>query len=504
MELAARVEWIVDEVTRLRERGVVTFGSERHGFVYAPPLPEDELAALERTHGIALPADYRAFLRHAGHGAGPYYGLVAPARWGELLRPAPAMPDWATRPCVWSPELSRDEATWQRVGAPLEQPFAGAITLCDQGSVYHAALVITGPARGRVMYLNQNGGVPYFPEHEDFISWYERWVDELRWGHRHEWFGMGMPGEEATLADAAGEDRPRRRDALQAMQRLPALGAATVAVVGARVRDADPEVRGSALELVASFELGAVLPDEVHLGLVDALPAHRLTALRAWVAADVAWHDDARAALRDPDEQVVLTAMLALAKAEVLGDVALVELVGSAVPTIRETALTIARAVPSPLLLDALLPIARAERPPAADVLQALLGQIRSGIASAPQREAALDVVLQRLAHASPPDTLTSLRAVGAFIASEPRALALLLAALGDPDPVRRFQATGVLGDDAGPAVIPALAQLIDDPTMPQAEDFATLWSVGENARRAIARIEARLIGGPGFTPTPV
>ncbi|MBC8071807.1 MAG: SMI1/KNR4 family protein, partial [Deltaproteobacteria bacterium] len=222
MELAARVEWIVDEVKRLRDRGVTTFGSETHGFRYASPLAEDELVLLERGLGIVLPADYRAFLRHAGHGAGPYHGLVPPARWNELLRPEPPMPDWAARPCVWTPELPRDEATWQRMSLVLEQPFAGAITICDQGSSYHAALVVTGPARGRVMYVSAAGGVPYFPEHDDFISWYERWVDELRWGHRHEWFGMGMPGEESSLVTAAAADAPRRADALQAMQRLPA------------------------------------------------------------------------------------------------------------------------------------------------------------------------------------------------------------------------------------------------------------------------------------------
>jgi HEAT repeat protein len=264
-------------------------------------------------------------------------------------------------------------------------------------------------------------------------------------------------------------------------------------VVAARVRDEQPAVRTAALELIARFELGASMAEEVRLCLRDSLAANRLVALRAWTSSDVLWHDDARAALHDPDEQVALTAMLALAKAGALGDAALVELIASPVSTIRETALTIARGMPSPVLLDTLLPIARAEQSPDTDALQALAGQIRSGAGSDEQCRAALDVVLQRMALAQPVDLLTFQRAVGAFVHREPRALALLLGALRDGDPVRRFQATSVLGDEAGAEAIPALQQIADDPSMPQAAYFETLWSVGENARRSIARIEARV-----------
>ena len=80
--LDPRVARILDKLARVRARGVATFGAEAHGFVLAPPLAEAEVRALEAAHGIALPEDYRTFLLQAGaSGAGPYYGLLPPARW---------------------------------------------------------------------------------------------------------------------------------------------------------------------------------------------------------------------------------------------------------------------------------------------------------------------------------------------------------------------------------------------------------------------------------------
>lgn len=76
----ARIAQILEKLGRVRDARIETFGAEAHRYALAAPLGEDELRALEATHGITLPEGYRPFLRHAGRrGAGPYV-VVAAAR----------------------------------------------------------------------------------------------------------------------------------------------------------------------------------------------------------------------------------------------------------------------------------------------------------------------------------------------------------------------------------------------------------------------------------------
>jgi HEAT repeat protein len=73
------------------------------------------------------------------------------------------------------------------------------------------------------------------------------------------------------------------------------------------------------------------------------------------------------------------------------------------------------------------------------------------------------------------------------------RAVRALVDLLAHRAPFFRFEAAAVLGDVAGPDVLPALRAIVDDPALPRAKSRSTAWSVGENARRAIAKIEAAM-----------
>src|SRR5215510_742048 len=61
---------------RLQAAQPDVFGAEAHGFALNTPLAEADVAAIERQHGITLPADYRRFITEVGNGgAGPSYGV---------------------------------------------------------------------------------------------------------------------------------------------------------------------------------------------------------------------------------------------------------------------------------------------------------------------------------------------------------------------------------------------------------------------------------------------
>lgn len=164
-----------------------------HQLVINPPIPLEELIDFEKTYSLSLPEGYRRFLLEIGNGgAGPYYGLIPLEKWTtaywdenygfrfnkleHLLGECKARPlsdkDYGVRPeDEWLPDWSR-----------------GTITLCDQGCNYYGLLVVRGKERGRICYMAMMGE-PYYMPDLDFLSWYERWLDEVLTGNQNGWFG---------------------------------------------------------------------------------------------------------------------------------------------------------------------------------------------------------------------------------------------------------------------------------------------------------------------------
>lgn len=200
-----RVHRVRKKLEDVRARKLSCFGSESHGFRLNPPLGEADLAAFEAERGIRLPEDYRDFLLHAGNGgAGPYHGILPLERWDAVARwveydEDEAMPaDYLSRACPLRSgttlEEMRQRAT--RIHTPEsaesdEDNYQGAIALEDQGCTFYALLVVSGPLRGRVVYVDlQRNRPPYVVEDPDFLSWYEGWLDALLAGEDTTWFGL--------------------------------------------------------------------------------------------------------------------------------------------------------------------------------------------------------------------------------------------------------------------------------------------------------------------------
>jgi hypothetical protein len=207
-----RIRQKLATIPSLPERGK-SFGEETHGFKLGPPLSESELAAFEAEHGITLPAGYRAFLGRIGNGgpgqyggAGPYYGLHPLENWqyamveegGRLDVPFPVAPDQ---------DFAGDVEWYEAVGlgGDFDEWFPGAIALSDQGCGYYCVLVVTGPARGWIAYTRYSEGPPFFVA-DDFLDWYEGWLDEMATGVIGIWYGSRPNADTAVLLRAMDEE----------------------------------------------------------------------------------------------------------------------------------------------------------------------------------------------------------------------------------------------------------------------------------------------------------
>jgi hypothetical protein len=87
---------------------------------------------------------------------------------------------------------------------PARHCCPGLLLIARVGSVWSANLVVTGPARGRVVYVWEDTGLddgtgtpPRFPPAADFPAWYETWLDS-------EISGLPLPLLGLELAEPQG------------------------------------------------------------------------------------------------------------------------------------------------------------------------------------------------------------------------------------------------------------------------------------------------------------
>lgn len=229
-----RLAWFGDN-----DSAATVFGASQHRWKVEPALDEGALVAFEAEHGVTLPAEYRAYLRHVGNGgAGPYYGLspLAPlerdtmpshhvvakdaegnvlAQGGTGPRPVPDVRSSPSRPFPLTKEWSLADGA-----APVEPEasvYDGCVYLCEQGCGYFDFLVVNGEAAGQVWSDYTAGDGSIVKAADDFLGWYERWLESAHvewlvenaipmalWAERHH------PGidECVQLLDAALEEKP--------------------------------------------------------------------------------------------------------------------------------------------------------------------------------------------------------------------------------------------------------------------------------------------------------
>ncbi|HEX4792864.1 MAG TPA: SMI1/KNR4 family protein [Humisphaera sp.] len=185
-----------DQAKRGTLKARVPCGTDHH-YRVNPVLDEAAISDFEARHNVRLPEDYRAFLTHVGDGgAGPYCGVLPLEQWNHAVGDCAARVPRPMRGFLSSLSPLHNgpaplQSEWASELPPYEwHPFQGAITLNHQGSTFYTLLIVAGESRGRVVYVDNAGQPPYFVRNTDYLSWYERWLDETLAGRNMFWFGM--------------------------------------------------------------------------------------------------------------------------------------------------------------------------------------------------------------------------------------------------------------------------------------------------------------------------
>ncbi|OKJ55748.1 SMI1/KNR4 family protein [Streptomyces sp. CB02115] len=163
-----------------------------------PPAGPEAVRSFETEHGIVLPEPYRTFVAEICDGlrAGPPdYGLLpfarTPSDWGSdrperlLAEPFPLTEAW-----LWEADDDGTALSEQEFDDRVESVFDhGSLVLGTDGCGMYWHLIVTGPQRGHVWLIDENGAIPFgtrsdaslMPGVPGFAGWVTHWAQGRSW-----------------------------------------------------------------------------------------------------------------------------------------------------------------------------------------------------------------------------------------------------------------------------------------------------------------------------------
>ena len=261
-------------------------GAADHDYILHPPVYIDTVRRYEARKQIQLPDSYVRFVTevgdggrgrpgyfHEGFGAGPDYGLM-PLEHKDHGRRRKLMKRDALIGALTKDEWKRTFGSTKGLSDKahdklLDRVHHGVFYLtCGGCSDFHG-LILSGPARGAVISSNWEHDFPDGPPEivgEDFLSWYETWLDDiLNDGVRTSWrtYSLGPRELFRRLGEAVADGTARRHSNLhlRMIGGLPRLKPKRIAELRHHHATAtDPRVRDHCLALLAQFDPEATRP----------------------------------------------------------------------------------------------------------------------------------------------------------------------------------------------------------------------------------------------------
>ncbi len=188
-------------IMRVRDSELNVFGAVSHQYKMRPVLTEQELAVIESKTPYPLPAAFRAFISKIGNGgAGPDYGIIGlylPVYSNDaglimrrqeylpvLFTPDSTNEDWEAQCAALTASISEDRGLTDAFDLEIRM-MGGLMEIGEVGCGVSNYLVMHGEHQGRIVYNPHYLGKPVFDEQDNFLDWYEEWLDYILKGHRH-------------------------------------------------------------------------------------------------------------------------------------------------------------------------------------------------------------------------------------------------------------------------------------------------------------------------------
>src|SRR6218665_1218555 len=173
--------WPAEQAARIQQKALKVSLKMR------PPATPDDIEAFERSAGVALPSDYRAFLLTVGNGGMEPCRLCPLEDWAvSYYADIAENPKWMSEPCLVTPDSQAHGELWLEKMDVLDgeddewNPLFGSMAIGEIGCGLFFSLVLTGPFRGRVFSWGDHPlDPPRFCPEPDFGSWMESYLDDM-------------------------------------------------------------------------------------------------------------------------------------------------------------------------------------------------------------------------------------------------------------------------------------------------------------------------------------
>ncbi len=252
-----------------KDTSLKVFGASSHKYKVNEKLTEKELADWQAKNRVTLPKPYTQFLTKVGNGgAGPYYGMYSIEKAASytdknalatkcVLHPGMTKEDWNV---LVEPLINDEDISDPEYDAVRNRVLGGMLCIGTQGCEYDMYLVLEGEHRGKVVYTSD-----FYPDHpfffvyeDNFLDWYERWLDEVILDYDIAWFGSRMPGDENALIQVYqnAPDEEIKSKALDGMFKIKKISQSTIDFLR-NAADRGQKDRTTAIQLICKTSVDA-------------------------------------------------------------------------------------------------------------------------------------------------------------------------------------------------------------------------------------------------------
>lgn len=207
---------------RKQDKSLNVFGASKHKYAIGEKINLEVILKFENQFNIQLPDCYKTFLTQIGNGgnsnldsaAGPFYGIYPLGEnIDELVESAQL---YLSKEVKIYPTMSKsywqelvkkinedEEISDEEYDQELGNIFSGILPIGSQGCTYFHGIILNGNNKGKVVNLDISMQKPKFTYEDNFLDWYERWLDEIISGDLLQdgsnWFGYSKGGSEEIL-----------------------------------------------------------------------------------------------------------------------------------------------------------------------------------------------------------------------------------------------------------------------------------------------------------------
>ncbi|WP_177733820.1 SMI1/KNR4 family protein [Flavobacterium inviolabile] len=272
------------------------FGADSHKYKIKKPVTEATVLKFEQQFTIQLPECYRTFITEVGNSGvgyanaapGPYYGIYPfGENVDELIEEKPEK--YLKNNCLIYPKITDND--WYALTKNIDENdsisdidyeielgkiFGGILPIGSQGCTYIHGLVLNGQHKGRIINLDANRQKPYFSFEDNFLDWYERWLDEVISGeliaNSHYSFGFYKGGSEEVLWNAylSSADTEEKKDCLQGLLQKNRLQDQTLMQIENHITS-NPEQKTAFVQLICKSDYEKAKPHLETLVTTDQL-----------------------------------------------------------------------------------------------------------------------------------------------------------------------------------------------------------------------------------------